>query len=150
MGLVIVSGGSTSYSYGGEPLREGIDRDPKNLLPGFAKKLEGVFRRMRAAGYDPMLWEGYRTPERALEMERRGVGIADSIHSYGGAADIIDTNSYWNASGGFWDALGRAAKAEGLTWGGDFGDRPHVQAITVAEQNLFRAASDAERRAMVA
>ena len=49
------------------------------------------------------------------------------------AADIIDSRYAWNdkpETKAFWDALGRAAKEQGLYWGGDwasFKDWAHVQ-----------------------
>ena len=49
------------------------------------------------------------------------------------AADIIDKRWAWGdaaEANGFWQALGAAAKAEGLNWGGDwrsFKDWAHVQ-----------------------
>lgn len=151
--------GNQSYSYGGPPVRKGVDRDPDNLLPGFARKLETLFQRMRARGYDPMLWEGYRTPSRASQQAAEGDGIADSIHSYRAAADIVDgarwkkgLDPWTNVALGFWAALGQEAEKLGLTWGGRFThtDNPHVQAPSVRQQIAFRAMTDAQRAQAVA
>ncbi len=128
------------------------------MLPGFARKLELLFQRMRARGYDPMLWEGYRTPARASQQAAEGDGIADSIHSYRAAADIVDGAKWkagldpWTATAGFWDALRDEAEKLGLTSGARFSkvDRPHVQAPTVKQQVAFRAMSDAQRAQAVA
>lgn len=129
---------SRPYSFGG-PDKGGVSRDPKLLLPSFAAKLNILFARMRAAGWDPILNEGYRTPARAAELAKQGVGVADSMHSYGAAVDIISASRGWSNLA-FFALLGQEAEALGLTWGGRFSkvDRPHVQAIPVAQQAAFR------------
>lgn len=51
-------------------------------------------------------------------------------HGYGLAVDVIASGAGWNAPAAFWTALGAAAEAEGLTWGGRWDglpDRPHLQ-----------------------
>ena len=154
IGLALLAFGSR-YSFGGIPLRAGVNRDPKKLLPGFAKRVEQLFRAMRARGYSPMLWEGYRTPERAQELANKGSGIVDSLHIYGAAVDIVDESTapnYWNGAPGFWTALGEEAERLGLTWGGRFSRRDvvHVQAVPVSQQVALRAATTSERVAMVA
>ncbi len=158
LGLVLFARSDTSYSYGGAPVRNGVDRDPNKLLPGFARKLETLFQRMRARGFEPMLWEGYRSPARAAQEAAQGDGIKDSIHSYRGAADIVDGRQWalgkdpWTTSTAFWNALGEEAERLGLTWGGRFSkvDKPHVQWPTVQQQVAFRAMSDAQRQQAVA
>lgn len=153
--LLLLAGGTAAYTFGGSELRKGIDRDPSKLLPGFAKKVEQLFQAMRKRGYKPLLWEGYRTPERAAMLAEKGTGIVDSMHSYGAAVDIVDESTapnYWTGAPGFWNALGEEAEKLGLTWGGRWKsvDRPHVQGITVAEQTAFRKMSRAEQENAVA
>ncbi len=141
------------YSYGGEPLRNGISRDPERLLPGFAAKVELLFRALREDGHDPMLWEGYRSEARALKLSQRGTGIKMSMHCLGAAVDIVDAEGMWAASPEFWDAIGDEAEALGLTVlyrNGRRIDRPHVQAIPIREQRAFRRLTAAERRDRVA
>lgn len=146
------------YSYGGAPVRSGVDRDPKKLLPAFAKKVDKLFAAMRARGFQPMLWEGYRTPARAAELEKTGAGVSDSMHSYGAAVDVVDGKLWaqgldpWKTTAAFWKALGEEAERLGLTWGGRFtrADTPHVQAVSIAKQNALRSATPAERQQMVA
>lgn len=150
--VLLASGG---YSYGGAAVRSGIDRNPANLLPGFARKLDRVFKRMRAQGFTPMLWEGRRSAARAAELAAKGTGSARSLHILGAAADVVNganPSSPWSAPASFWSALGAAAEAEGLTWGGRWAnaDKPHVQAIPVNQQNAFWAANDAQRAQWVA
>lgn len=135
------------FSFGGEPMRGTIDRNPHKLISGFAAKVEQLFQRMRARGFDPLLWEGYRSPERAAELAARGVGVVQSMHCYGAAVDIVERTALWSASAAFWDALGQEAEALGLTWGGRFSrvDLPHVQLVPVREQAALRAMTPEQR-----
>lgn len=156
-GLLALLFSKKSYSFGGPELRAGIDRDPKKLLPGFADKVEKLFQRMRARGFNPLLWEGYRTPERAAALHAANPtgAISDSIHSYGGAVDIVDGAFLPEREGvspGFWTALGEETEKLALTWGGRFSnhDVRHVQGVSVREQNAFRSATPSERASMVA
>jgi len=113
-------------------------------------KVEKALRRMRAQGFDPVVHEAWRSPERAARLAEEGTGIPRSTHTYGGAVDIISESEWWNISRDFKLALRDAAEAEGLYWGGHFGDWPHVQAIpTGRPQQEFIAATLAERSDMV-
>ncbi len=140
------------FSYGGEDIRRGVSRDPSLLLPGFAAKAEVLFQRMRKQGHDPMLWEGYRSPERAQDLSDRGAGIKLSMHTLGCAIDVVHRDDYWSAGRDFWDCLGEESEALGLTWGGRWRrrDYPHVQAIAVRDQAKLRAMSEDERRDFIA
>lgn len=151
--LLLLGGGAT-YVYGGAPKRRGVDRDPAKLLKPFAKKLNLLFRRMRARGFQPMFWEGRRTAQRASELAKRGTGIKLSMHTLGAAADIVDgsTANPWKASPGFWTALGQEARKLGLTWGGDWSKRDfsHVQALAVNQQTAFRRMTPGQQARFVA
>lgn len=129
------------YTYGGPPLKKGIDRDPDNLIPAFAQKLEVLFQRMRARGFDPTLWEGFRSDARARILKESGAGTYPTLHQYGAAADIVDNKLLWNAPRAFYQALGEEADRLGLTWGGHWkkGDLPHVQWYTIADQKAVYA-----------
>lgn len=141
--------GLPRWTFGGEPLRKGVHRDPSELLPGFADKVEALFRRLRDRGLQPLLWEAYRTPERADELAKRGTGASGkrSMHCLGAAVDIVHATQHWNAPQSFWEAIGEEAAALGLTWGGRWSrpDKPHVQAVPVLEQAAFRKMSERER-----
>ena len=147
VGLLLLGGGA--YAYGGAPKKQGVDRDPKKLLKPFAKKLNILFSAMRARGYQPVLWEGRRSTQRAAEL-----GYAKSLHTLGAAADIVDGSSSnpWKAKAGFWAALGEESAKLGLTWGGDWvkRDLPHVQAIAVNKQAAFRRMTPADRASLIA
>ncbi len=147
-------GAAAAYVYGGPSKRKGVDRDPAKLLKPFARKLNTLFRRMRARGFQPMFWEGRRSAERAETLAKKGTGIKLSMHVLGAAADIVDgsTGNPWKASPGFWTALGQEARKLGLTWGGDWakGDFPHVQALAVNQQTAFRRMTPGQRERFVA
>lgn len=110
-----------------------VNRDPARLKPEFRTRLMRVLRAMRRRGFKPYLWEGYRTPQRTKLLVERGVGIPDSLHMKGLAADVVDKSTapdYWKGSRAFWTALGQETRKAGLTWGGDFKrkpDRVHLQ-----------------------
>ena len=128
-----------------------IDRDLSKLHPEFRELVELLLKRLRARGLDPMVWEAWRSFERAEEMQKRGSGVAMSMHCYGLAVDIISATTRWNAPSEFWAALGDEAETLGLVWGGRWQrkDLPHVQAVLVRDQDRVRAMSDTERSAFV-
>lgn len=151
VGLTLVYRGirGPRYSFGGDSTDK-LDRDPAKLLPSFARRLEQLFRNMRALGFDPYLHEGYRSPERSTELADSGVLAArDSMHNYGGAADIRSASRFW-AWPEFFDALAIEGPKVGLQVnipGG--GDANHVQ-VPGNLQRRFRAASTVAARDAIA
>lgn len=118
---------------------EDINRNILDLHPlmrAKVQKLEGRLLEMEmlatsgAAGFK--LFEGYRSPNRQIEVFNRGTSKAkawQSAHQYGLAVDYV----WWDPADGWswdarhnWDALADAADSVGLhapiTW-----DRPHIQ-----------------------
>ncbi len=140
------------FTYGGDEIRKGVSRDPALLLPAFAAKIEVLFQRLRKQDHDPLLWEGYRSPERAQALSDRGAGVKLSMHCLGAAVDIVHAEDHWSAGRDFWDAIGEEAESLGLLWGGKWRRRdfPHIQAVAVRDQAKFRAMSEEERREFVA
>lgn len=120
------------------------------LQPAFRVKVTQLLGRMQLSGFDAIAWETYRTPARSKLLSKRGTGIAPradgsiplGMHNLGLAVDIVSASKRWTPPPAFWTALGREAKALGLTWGGTWKrvDRPHVQALPVGAQNRVRAA----------
>ena len=89
-----------------------------------------------------MLNEGFRSFERAAALAKKAAeegarASANSMHCYGAAVDIISASRAWDHPT-FFEALGEESKRLGLVWGGDFGDRPHVQAVPIAAQAGLR------------
>lgn len=110
------------------------------LHPLFMPRVVDMLAEVRAAGFDPKVHETLRSFERAAELKLRGTGVEKSMHCYGLAVDVIDRSKKWNATPLFWATLGKAAKRQGLVWGGPWGDKPHVQAVPVRLQAQIRAA----------
>lgn len=103
-----------------------------NLLdPVFTQRLLVVFKLMKERhGYDMVLIEGYRSPERQAKLFEQGahvtqVGANMSYHQYGLAADsafyrdgkvVISERDPWAMRG--YQLYGEIAEQVGLTWGG--------------------------------
>jgi hypothetical protein len=130
----------------------GVCHDIERLHPAFRARVELVLADMREAGHDPVIWETYRTPERAKQLEERGASKngAKSIHCYAddagrvGAVDVISESKMWfrgDAKGAkaFFGDLHEIAERHGLyviDW-----DGPHLQFLPVkpGPQNAYRA-----------
>lgn len=103
-----------------------------NLLDAeFTQRLLVVFKLMKERyGYDMVLIEGYRSPERQAKLLEQGshvtqVGANMSYHQYGLAADsaffrdgkvVISERDPWAMRG--YQLYGEVAEQVGLTWGG--------------------------------
>lgn len=122
-------------SNAGSPSGGSINRkNLSGLRPGFRGKIERILRRMTSLGWKPYVAEGIRTRAQQRKKVQRGFSkTMNSYHLHGLAADIVDRRYGWKIGQGhrYWRDLGRAAAAEGLTWGGNwrsFKDVAHVQA----------------------
>jgi peptidoglycan LD-endopeptidase CwlK len=125
------------------PLTRGASRQWELLEADFRQRLLIVFKLMRDQhGYDMVLLEGYRSPERQAQLAALGpqmtrAGAFESFHQFGLAADcafmrdgriVISEQDAWAARG--YGLYGEVARSVGLTWGGgwtsikDFG---HVE-----------------------
>lgn len=124
------------------------------LLPSFQPIVEKVLRLVTAAGYKPVLKDGWRSLSEAEANAKRGTGIVSSMHCYGCAADVICSDHGWDCDAhkcDFYRALGAAAVAAGAVWGGNWPnkpDRPHFQAVLVSQQNLMRCLTTAPESAL--
>ena len=111
------------------------------LLPSFRNKIEQLLNRMRQRGFDPILFDTFRTQAEADKYAAKGVGIKGSMHVLRAAADIISASTGWS-NPKFFTALGHEANILNLTWGGEFQpdkkDYDHVQAIPVNLEHAFR------------
>lgn len=118
-----------------------VNRDLAGLAPAMRRAVEAVVAEMTAGGFDPWVFECNRTAERQAWIYAQGRSRPGAIvtkaashlqswHGHGLAVDIISKAKHWGAKNAFWEALGRACRQHGLTWGGDwtrFPDRPHCQ-----------------------
>lgn len=127
------------------------DTDLNKLDPSFRAKLEELLRRLNKQNHDAILHEGWRSFERAAELDKTGVGKARSMHCYGLAADVISKSKKWDAPSEFWLALGATARILGMIWGGDWKkrDKDHVQAVRVSDQPFVRNSSQDRVAALV-
>ena len=125
--------------------------DLGELLPDVRPRVEAVLAGLRSQGFDPRVYETYRSPERADYLKDKGVSKAGraSYHVKRRAVDIIDNRRdskgdriLWGApmhkgadterkakADAFFQALGRLVEANGGTWGGrwSFYDPAHGQ-----------------------
>ncbi|UGQ44838.1 M15 family metallopeptidase [Massilia endophytica] len=121
------------------PMLDGANRDWALLDREFTQRLLWVFRTMREQhGYEMVMLEGYRSPERQNRLAGAGTHVTaarafQSYHQSGLAADcaflrggqvVISERDEWAMRG--YELYGRLAEAAGLTWGGrwamrDFG-----------------------------
>ena len=125
------------------PLTRGASRQWELLEADFRQRMLVVFKLMHDQhGYDMVLLEGYRSPERQAQLAALGpqmtrAGAFESYHQFGLAADcafmrdgriVISEQDAWAAAG--YALYGEVARSVGLTWGGgwtsikDFG---HVE-----------------------
>lgn len=97
-----------------------------------------IFECLRSDARQRFLWgfgreynDGRGTVTHAMNADR-------TWHGFGLAVDVIHPSKRWNAPASYRAAVGRAARAAGLTWGGDWNgngrsddetlyDWPHVQ-----------------------
>jgi peptidoglycan LD-endopeptidase CwlK len=117
-----------------EALRPGLiqaSRDWTLLDDDFRQRLLRVYRLMRERhGYEMVLIEGYRSPQRQALLQAMGphvtqAGPNESYHQHGLAADsaflrdgvlVISEKDPWAMEG--YRLYGELAEAMGLTWGG--------------------------------
>ncbi|MEK8087222.1 M15 family metallopeptidase [Aquabacterium sp. A3] len=137
------------------PMTATADRRWEQLQPAFMQRLLRIFKVMQDEhGYELVLLEGYRSPQRQAQLAAQGThvtmaGAWQSYHQYGVAADVafwrdgrvvISEKDDWAARG--YERLGQVAEAHGLTWGGRWRmrDLGHVEWRTPEVQQAMRAA----------
>lgn len=125
------------------------------LLPTFRARVETLLEQLRDAGHEPVVFETLRTPERAAMLAAKGRGIRDSMHLYGAACDVVCAVHGWDCAKhrcDFFERLGKLGEALGLVWGGRWRrvDKPHLQAVQVADQARFSRLEATAREAFIA
>lgn len=118
------------------------DRNWKKMNSEFVQRLLTVYKVMSDQyGYDMVLLEGYRSPERQARLLKKGThvtkaGSYKSYHQFGLAGDsafirngkiVITEKDPWAMRG--YKLYGKVAKSAGLVWGGDWRmmDLGHVE-----------------------
>jgi peptidoglycan LD-endopeptidase CwlK len=124
-------------------------RDWSRLDADFSQRLLHVIKIMHDRyGYDVVLLEGYRSPERQAMLARLGPAVTNagawqSYHQFGLAADcaffrdgklVISERDPWAMRG--YQLYGQVAESLGLTWGGNWKlmDYGHVELHRVGRQ----------------
>lgn len=124
------------------PQLRSANRQWERLNPEFQQLLLLTYKLMREEhGYDMVLLEGYRSPERQDMLASIGAHVTNarawqSLHQYGRAADsgflrdgriVISERDPWAAKG--YELYGEIAQRVGLTWGGRWQNRDlgHVE-----------------------
>lgn len=115
------------------PMTASASRHWELLDEGFRNRLLLVFKQMREEhGYEMVLLEGYRSPERQAALQALGPSVTqagpfESLHQHGMAADcafmkegriVISERDPWAMRG--YEKYGEVARGLGLTWGGDW------------------------------
>ncbi len=133
---------STQPDWSGDSSRWSHDKKLSSLDRRMRPKVERVLEALAQEGFKPKIYFAWRSVAVQQEIFERGDSrVRFSFHNAqqkngtpnAYAADIIDRRWAWGAqakNNGFWEALGRAAKQEGLYWGGNwrrFKDWAHVQ-----------------------
>lgn len=138
--------------FGVTPAEVAVQRSLDLCAPAFAAAVRRTLARLDG-GPPEMVFETMRTEERQSFLYGFGRSYDDgrgkvtkammaglSWHRFGLACDVVEKDKTpWIVPEGFWDALGAAAEAEGLAWGGrwtgldEHGQRvprpdlPHIQ-----------------------
>lgn len=124
------------------PDLDSASRDWDKLHSDFRQRLLVVFKTLKERyGYDVVLIEGYRSPERQTLLASKGRNVTNaradqSYHQYGLAADcaflrdgklVITEKDPWAFEG--YQHYGQVAAEAGLVWGGKwtFQDLGHVE-----------------------
>jgi peptidoglycan L-alanyl-D-glutamate endopeptidase CwlK len=115
------------------PMTATASRQWELLQEGFRQRLLMVFKQMREQhGYEMVLLEGYRSPQRQAALAALGPSVTqagpfESLHQHGMAADcafmrdgriVISERDAWAMRG--YEKYGEVARSLGLTWGGDW------------------------------
>lgn len=147
------------------PLMRTASRQWELLDAEFQRRLLLVFKLLKDKhGYDAVLLEGYRSPERQEALSRLGptvtqAGAYESYHQFGLAADVaflregrivISERDPWAMRG--YELYGELAASLGLTWGGSWrglADYGHVElrrpAVLQSRGNAEAGAPAAQR-----
>ena len=113
----------------------------KGCNPDLVRKVQAVISDLAGHGITAVVVEGKRSQARQNELYAQGrttpgpvvTQVTHSKHTDGKAADLwfrVRGKTTCSVSDEWWKLLGKAARAHGLTWGGDwhgFKDRPHVE-----------------------
>lgn len=128
--------------WSGDSSRWSEEKKLSSLDKRMRGKVVRVLGTLKAEGFKPKIFFAWRSVAVQLEIVAKGNSkVRFSFHNAqkkngtpnAYAVDIIDKRWAWSdkaEENGFWEVLGKAGKAEGLFWGGDwrrFKDWAHLQ-----------------------
>lgn len=137
------------------PMARFASRDWDLLDPDFAQRLLMVYRIMREQhGYEMVLIEGYRSPQRQEQLAAMGghvtkVGAFRSYHQFGLAADsaflrygkvVISEKDTWAMRG--YELYGEVAASLGMTWGGGWKNLKDLGHVELRRPGVLRRGAD--------
>lgn len=139
------------------PMLSSADRRWDWMDAEFVQRVLALFKIMKDEhGYDMVLLEGYRSPERQAMLAAKGsnvtmAGAWQSYHQYGLAADcaffrdgklVISEKDPWAMRG--YELYGQLAEQMGLTWGGRWQmmDLGHIEWRRPQARAAIRAAGN--------
>lgn len=137
------------------PMVRFASRDWALLDAEFAQRLLMVFRIMREQhGYEMVLIEGYRSPQRQEQLAAMGahvtkVGAFRSYHQFGLAADsafmrmgqvVISERDPWAMRG--YELYGEVSASMGLTWGGGWKNLKDLGHVELRRPGVLRRAAE--------
>jgi peptidoglycan L-alanyl-D-glutamate endopeptidase CwlK len=137
------------------PMVRFASRDWELMDPEFAQRLLMVYRIMREQhGYEMVLLEGYRSPQRQEQLAAMGghvtkVGAFRSYHQFGLAADsafmrmgkvVISERDPWAMRG--YELYGEVAASLGLTWGGGWKSLKDLGHVELRRPGVLRRAAE--------
>ncbi|MBP6797311.1 MAG: M15 family metallopeptidase [Luteimonas sp.] len=132
------------------PMTASADRKWDRLDADFTQRLLAVYRVMlEEHGYEMVLVEGYRSPERQNRLAAQGQHVTRasggrSWHQYGLAADsaflrdgklVISERDPWAMRG--YQLYGEAARQAGLVWGGDWRSIKDLMHVELRRQGVM-------------
>jgi peptidoglycan L-alanyl-D-glutamate endopeptidase CwlK len=132
---------SPKADWSGDSARWPQEKKFLSMEPTFRAKVRLVLEALQKQGFQPQVFYGWRSVTVQQQLVAAGRSkVRFSFHNAqkpdgtpnAYAADVIDKRWAWNKeaeTNGFWTALGKAAKAQGLVWGGDWKDFPDVAHI---------------------
>lgn len=137
------------------PMVRYASRDWDLLDPEFAQRLLMVYRIMREQhGYEMVLLEGYRSPQRQEQLAAMGghvtqVGAFRSYHQFGLAADsaflrdgkvVISEKDTWAMRG--YELYGQVSASLGMTWGGGWKQLKDLGHVELRRPGVLKRLSD--------
>jgi peptidoglycan hydrolase-like protein with peptidoglycan-binding domain len=142
---------TTKPEWAGNSERWTQEKKLLSMNADFRPKVVKVLATLKEQGFQPKIFFGWRSVAVQLELyQNKKSKVKFSFHNAqtkdgtpnAYAADIIDKRWGWGPEAetrGFWTALGKIAKDEGLVWGGDWTD-PWDPAHIQSRQNSELAA----------